>query len=167
MRKALLVMVLLCVACPHTVQSAPESGSSCFKRIRDDLKLEDTVRIYCDTGVVVAVRPIVSATASLLYVQPIVGNSRSGLAIPFETIDRITYRHPRGYGRELGLLGFLSGAVAGAIIGASAAPPSSGYMGFPEASYGFMGFVAGGVAGALLGHQIGKHIDRRITLRCF
>jgi len=156
-----------------TLASVADSGDStsydCLKRLETDERIGDSLIVYTtDQRELVGERPIVNFTSSILYMKLSSPDGQwEDITVPFESLDRITYRKHGHARRGLTLLGFGLGAVVGGAIGVALAPEPEGWLDMPEVQTGAIGAMIGGIFGAVGGNMIGSRMTVQVTLKCW
>ncbi len=145
----------------------------CFTRLAQEARIAYSVAVYTDDSTFVGGnRPIVNLTSSILYMRRLTDSGIvSSVTIPFEKINRITYRKPSSARGIITLLGFGVGSVAGVVTSVALADKSAGSFDFKSWDYdligvAFFGGMIGGTIGAVGGNAIGKRITVKVTLEC-
>ncbi len=168
MRTLLIVAFWMSQVTGTFAETHAHATPNCFTRLAQEARVADSVTVYTDDSTFVGgSRPIVNFTFSILYMRRVTDSGIvSSATIPFEKINRITYRKPSSARGIIILLGLGVGCVVGVMTGVALAPEPEGWLDFPAVGTGLFGGVIGGVIGAVGGNAIGKHITVKVTLEC-
>ena len=165
--RVLLGIVAACAILASEVMAVMPGNatSNCFTRLEKGTLVGKSLTVFTnDSEVIHGYRPILNFASSVLYMklEPI-SSTPSNIVIPFETINKITYRKPSSSRHGLTILGFGIGGAAGIMTGIALVPEPdriSNYF-----TIGFAGLI-GGMIGVVLGHEIGKNMTSKVTLEC-
>ena len=160
-----LLMAIFLTSLFAGLHAEPErtATADCFVRADQDKRIGDSIAVLTDDSVVIrGNHPVFNATSSILYMRQITDTgATSHITIPYDRINRISYRKPSGVRWILTVTGYCIGAVAGGMTGASL--EGDGWDKIGAAS---MGGLIGGVIGAVAGRNIGKRFTTEVTLEC-
>ncbi|MFH1373540.1 MAG: hypothetical protein ABII79_07090 [bacterium] len=145
----------------------------CFTRLAQEARVADSVTVHTDDSTFVGgSRPIVNFTFSILHIRSVTDSGiASSAAIPFEKINRITYRKPSRARGIITLFGFGVGSVAGVVTVVALADKGASSFDFKSWDFdligvAFFGGIIGGLIGAAGGNAIGKSFTVKVTLEC-
>jgi hypothetical protein len=144
------------------------ADADCFTQLEQDTQVGDSVTVITnDSTVIRGTKPTVILTSSNLYMRRmgetgLVGN----VTIPFEKINRITYRKPSHARWILALAGLAVGATAGGFAGYRLDSGEKGWLDFSRLGSAVFGGMIGGLIGMAGGYKIGNSITIKVTLEC-
>jgi len=163
MRILLMAIFMVSLVVGLYAETQKTATADCFARVGHNKRIGDSITVFTnDSAVIRGNHPIFNATSSILYMRQVTNiGAASHITIPYDRINRISYRKPSGARWILTVTGYCIGAVAGGMTGASLEDD-----GWDKIGTAFFGGLIGGVVGAVAGHNIGKRFTTEVTLEC-
>ncbi|MCP4684545.1 MAG: hypothetical protein GY867_03755 [bacterium] len=122
--RILPLLILLLPVFSNAADTPDSTTHECLERLERETRVGDSITVFTkDNRIIRGERPIVNFESSILYMKLMSEpGSWEDVTVPFDRINRITFRK-QGHARwGMTVLGLVLGGAAGAAVGVALAP---------------------------------------------